>query len=703
MHDITRFAAALAFAMLSLSPQAGAAHSCDGVLPPPDHTVAIRPLVAEDLVKLRDVGVHDLAYPEANSIAVSPDETQLAFQIRQAIPQTNSYCTAIVVIGLRTRTSPIVIDKGGTLLRNSFEFRGKADFPTGTARAISPKWSGDGRWIAFLKRTELGTQVWRANVTGEHSEPLTHGPIDVDDFEFTQDKRSIIFSSRPALTAAKRALEKEALVGLHFDDRFSPMSRSLPFPAAPISSLVQTLDIETGAVRLARPEEKAVLERTAGAPEGAQRYARSSSGQRAWTTTDNRPGPYGRVQLSADDASGKTHVCARCGSQIIRIWWRDDNKAVQFLQREGWGLQATGLYEWRPESAGPTRLLVTNDILADCTSADRSIICLREGSSQPRKIEMLSVGSAAFKTIFDPNPEFRQLRVGAVERLLWKNAEGIETFGDLVLPVGYKKGTRYPLIVVQYESRGFLRGGTGDEYPIQAFANRGYAVLSINRPRHIGVLRGQPDGLSIDRENLKDFADRRSVQSSIETGVKSLIDKGLIDPARIGITGLSDGASSVQFALIHSRLFSAAAMSSPTWDPAYYAAVGPAATEEFKATGYPGPLDYLAPFWDVVSIARNARAISVPILMQLPDDEYMAGLEGFSALKEAGTPVDLFVFSGEHHIKWQPAHRLAIYRRALDWFDFWLSGRTSTDPDRLPDIQRWSMLKHKPGDVSMKP
>ena len=46
------------------------------------------------------------------------------------------------------------------------------------------------------------------------------------------------------------------------------------------------------------------------------------------------------------------------------------------------------------------------------------------------------------------------------------------------------------MVVVQYDTRGFLRGGTGDEYPIQAFANRGYAVLSFRRPQAVGDRRG---------------------------------------------------------------------------------------------------------------------------------------------------------------------------------------------------------------------
>src|SRR3546814_3673442 len=76
--------------------------------------------------------------------------------------------------------------------------------------------------------------------------------------------------------------------------------------------------------------------------------------------------------------------------------------------------------------------------------------------------------------------------MGRAQRIMLKSSVGIQAFGDLVYPADYRAGQRYPLIVVQYESRGFLRGGTGDEFPIQAFASNGFSVLSIQRPAPVG-------------------------------------------------------------------------------------------------------------------------------------------------------------------------------------------------------------------------
>src|SRR3546814_1841537 len=70
-------------------------------------------------------------------------------------------------------------------------------------------------------------------------------------------------------------------------------------------------------------------------------------------------------------------------------------------------------------------------------------------------------------------PEFAGLTLGVVKRIKLKSSLGIPACADVVLPTDYQPGRHYPLIVVQYQSRGFLRGGTGDEFPVQLFANHG--------------------------------------------------------------------------------------------------------------------------------------------------------------------------------------------------------------------------------------
>ena len=56
------------------------------------------------------------------------------------------------------------------------------------------------------------------------------------------------------------------------------------------------------------------------------------------------------------------------------------------------------------------------------------------------------------------------------------------------------------------------------------------------------------------------------------------------------------------------------------------------------------------------------------MLIQIPDEEFASSLEAFTSLKEAGKDADMYVFPGEHHYIWQPAHRRMIYARNLQWF-----------------------------------
>src|SRR3546814_16407513 len=64
-----------------------------------------------------------------------------------------------------------------------------------------------------------------------------------------------------------------------------------------------------------------------------------------------------------------------------------------------------------------------------------------------------------------------------------------------------------------------------------------------------------------------------------------------------------------------------------------------------------------------------------------------------TALVQAGIPSDLYSFPDEDHIKWQPAHRLAVYERNLAWFNFWLKNEMPTDPAQLDEAGRWKAMK----------
>jgi dipeptidyl aminopeptidase/acylaminoacyl peptidase len=670
---------------------------CKGILPGAHMRNGKRPLTPEDLVRLRDIGPVEPQTFATPFFTISPDGRWAAFQLRQADPQRNAHCLAMVVVDLSRKVPPRLVDRGGDAILFTFDFRGMADFPSGLMKVITPRWSRDGRWIAFLKRAGGRTQAWRAFVDGSGSAPLTNSDEDVVDFRIGADGRSIVYATRPGLRQQQREYEKEGLNGWRYDDRFAPWISKRPMPRMPVERYAQMLDLASGKVRPATDGEAALvaLDREIIAVAGA---APAIEGKGLEITATGLSGGALPQALRAQLASGATAICAAPACEgAMSPWWLPGRDRVRFFRRDGWAKASTAIYEWDVSSGNVRRIYVTNDVLSSCAPAAKSLICLVDSSLQPRRLVRLDPATGKRELLFDPNPEISGLTLGKVERLHWRNAFGIETIADLVLPVGYRRGTKYPLVIVQYDTRGFLRGGTGDEYPIQAFANRGYAVLSFGRPRPPVDERGVKDFEEAGRLSLRKFSDRRSVHSSLEAGIRLVVDRGIADPKHIGITGLSDGSSTVEWALNHSKLFSAAAMSSCCWDPAFVSRVGPTAARHFLSEGYPGILGRNDPFWKDMALEANAHRISTPILVHASEQEFLGALETYTALREAGVPIDMFVYPDEYHSRWQPAHRLATYRRSLDWFDYWLRGIRSDAPDRQSELKAWDRLRSEAG------
>lgn len=682
----------------SLSWADPAAHpECNSILPPDRLNAGQKPLTPEDLVRLRDIGPPEPQYYFSPVFTVSPDGHSAAFQLRQADPKRNEYCLAMVIVDLTGRARPKIVDEGGELIQTTIDLRGIAAIPSGLPKIITPRWSGDGKWIAFLKRAGPTTQVWRAFADGSASAPLTHAAADVVDFRIGADGSAIIFATRPDIERQRREIDKDGLNGWHYDNRFSPLISRKPQPTTPADRHVEVLEVESGAVRAASPVEAVLvavgddLPAHSGAP-----LPTNVPGLEILATNLSAAALRGALKVHLPNGSTASCTAAPCEG-ARRPWWAGRaHRHVRFLRTEGWANASTAIYDWDVESGAVRRLYLTDDLLTSCAPSSAALICLMHSSLTAGQLIRLGPKSGTREVVFDLNPEISHRTLGHVERLHLRNAFGVESVADLVFPVGYRAGVRYPMVVVQYDTRGFLRGGTDDEYPIQAFANRGYAVLSFKRPQSASA-KNAKDFEQLGRLDLERFADRRNVQSSLEAAVKLAIDRGVADPARIGITGLSDGSTTVEWALIHSKLFAAAAMSSCCFDTTLVSDVGPSASRHFRNEGYPGVLGRNDPFWKDVALEVNARRISTPILMNSSEEEFSGALLTYNALREAGVAVDLFEYPGEYHARWQPAHRLATYRRSLDWFDFWLRGVRSADLDRQSELEEWDRLKREAG------
>ena len=627
----------------------------------------IRVVTKDDLLRLRDFGALGVGGGSA-PFSASAEGRVAALQLRQADVTHNRYCTAIVLIEMDKSHRPIVIDDAGEIVAASSTRYGITDLPLGIPKPALLRWSRDGNWLAYTKTFADHSEIWSYNRSSRRTRHVVSSPVDILDMAWSDDGQRLLFSSQPELIAARAAIDIESKQGYRYDERFWPLSSDRPMPPSNIPVVDRAVNADDGTeVPLSSQDEK-VLHPFRSRPAGAIAYASSPEGTRTAWTAPQTAAFDAVTEIRMRLARDRETVCpfSACRNAVA-LWWSSDGKRLMFQRRAGVAESRTEFYSWTLGSVPPRRLIDTADALFGCMLIGSDLLCAQEASVRPRTLVAVSTATGKRRELFDPNPTFQSLVLGDVRRLTWPNAFGLKTFGDLVLPPGYRSGKRLPLVIVQYESLGFLRGATGDEYPIQAMAAQGLAVLSFNRPPWYGLTRHPVTDEQFYAFNNENFADRRSNLSSLERIVHQLDREEVIDPDRVVITGQSDGAVTATFALANSSLFSGAILSTCCESEPAQEASGLALDQFYVSMGYPATRSSGKEFWGINSIVDAKDARKVPILIQSASTEFRMGLATYRDLHRKGWPIEMYVYPDEGHVKLQPAHRAAVYSRNLAW------------------------------------
>lgn len=682
---------------LALPEAAHCAPSCaDLIASAPSLPQPRRTIKPEDLVRLRQIGAVLPMANEASALALSPDGKRLAFVITRADPVSNTHCIGLAVLQIGSSGPPQLLDSGGQLILSQQEYRGQL-WTIGYPQVVTPRWSPDGRSIAWLRRDRNVTQIWLADAAQGKARQVTSSTTDVEEVAWTPDGRGLVYATRSGLAAERTALAGEARTGFHYDSRFTPIMSDRPMPSGSVPWSIFHVDLANSAVRKAELSETNLLPSDMLGKYPPPPKAISFDGKLA-ETKRSTANPFSPLVLSATMGAEGTITCkgTACDGDFDHLWWSSDGEELYYLRKEGWAQGDTAIYRWVP-GHDPVPLVRTGDLISNCVMTGPELLCLRESAAVPQRLVAIGLKTGKIRDRYDPNPEFRNIRFGKVQRLEWRNDQGNEVRGDLVLPPDYVPGKRLPLIVTTYLSDGFLRGAMGDEYPIHAFAAAGFAVLSYSQPRTGTNTNPNLDTIvKVQSDGTRSWARRRALQSAVMAGVDRAVSLGIADPERVGISGLSDGSTTVQFALINSKRFAAAAMSTCCLEPwAVNVGYGPAFAGLMQGQGWGSLTADDRAFWEPGSLIQNAAAINTPLLMQLADHEYLGGVDVYAALKEKGKPVDLYVFPDAFHWKYQPAQRLAVYQRNLDWFSFWLQDRVDPAPAKAAQYAHWRALAQR--------
>ncbi len=211
-----------------------------------------------------------------------------------------------------------------------------------------------------------------------------------------------------------------------------------------------------------------------------------ATGEFAWGTPANKSvdGPLAPLTLRwAMRAASEVSRCAEpaCTGNINDIWLASESHEVVFQKREERGFDVSGFYAWSPTS-GMTRLVAYSAGVKECGLVASQLLCIAQESTKPPFLRSIDLRTGEQNIAHDLNPEFTHLNLARAQALQRATDKGDELLGYFVLPQDYRQEQRYPLVVVQYSARGFLRGGTGEEVPVQTLASKGFVVLVFQQP-----------------------------------------------------------------------------------------------------------------------------------------------------------------------------------------------------------------------------
>ncbi len=277
----------------------------------------------------------------------------------------------------------------------------------------------------------------------------------------------------------------------------------------------------------------------------------------------------------------------------------------------------------------------------------------------------------AMRRLTTINPELDRYATGERRLIDWRTIDGDTVRGVLLLPAGYQAGTRYPLITKVYG------GSTPSEHEanrfgvqspavdnLQLLATRGYAVLLPDIPLK------RPGEVTVDLLKV------------VLPAVDKVVELGIADPARLGLTGHSFGGYNTIALLTETTRFRAAMMSAGQADPvAGYGEMAPDGTTygiaviehgQFLINGT--PWEQRARYLENAPIYHLDRVQTPLLIVHGGGDRAVAPWladEVFVGLRRLGKEVVYAKYAGEdhHQASWSYANQVDYWTRTIDWFD----------------------------------
>jgi dipeptidyl aminopeptidase/acylaminoacyl peptidase len=599
------------------------------------------------------------------------------------------------------------------------------------ASSSQPRWSPDGKQIAFISARDGAPQIWMMDTSGGNLKKVSNSALGADNPVWSPDGRLLAFTSEvypecsddacnkkrddEASASKVKAKIADRLLYRHWnawkegkrshlfivssaggaardmtpgdydappfslggptDYAFSPDSKEFVFArntdkdeAFSTNSDLFTVPVEGGEAKRLTGDNRGADLSPQYSPDG--RFIAYRSQAKATFEADRW-----RLMLYDRQTNQSRSISNQIDNNVEGFTFAPDGKKLYAMILER-GRQP--VYEISLTSVSIKKLISdgVNDDLKVSNNGS-TLIFTRNTASRPVEIYRANADGLGAKALTSTNDAvIDSFRLRTIEDVTWEGAGGAKIHGFVVKPATFDPAKKYPLVVLIH---GGPQGAWNDAWSYrwnpQVFAAAGYVVLMPNPRGSTGYGQLFTDEISGDWGG--------KVYTDILNGVVQAASAQYIDKERIGAAGGSYGGYMVNWILGHNddpRLkFKALVSHAGVYNlTSMYGATEELwfADWEFKGKPWTNPAMYDR--WSPHKFAANFKT---PTLVVHGELDYRVpvteGLQLFTALQSQNVPSRLLYYPDEGHWILKPQNSELWYNTVLGWFDTYLKAKTS--------------------------
>ena len=581
------------------------------------------------------------------------------------------------------------------------------EYVGGDLRVSSPAWTPDGASVTYLARREgdNATSLYSISVLGGESTKIFEHETGISSYVLGQDGQTLAFLSRdeePEYVAdmRKKGFRQEVY---EEDDPFtavwvaelggegsarrlsldgdastidwSPGGDRLVVALAPtplvddryMKRRLHIVDVASGTV-VTRIENPGKLGQVGFSPDGEHV---------AFVSAESINDPKeGRLMVARASDGNFRDLLPGLEGHISSFQWRDQ-QTLAYVADEG---VETRIGEVRVDGSKDRTLIDGGDLVFTSMSAPVGVETTAFIGHTPTHPTELFVGSGSTvpRRMTDSNPWLASRKLAPQEVVEWTAADGLRLEGLLIKPLDGRRAAA-TIVVVHGGPEAHQRNGwlTGYSSPGQVAAADGFAVFYPNYRASTGR------GVEFSMLDHGDFAGKEF--DDIVDGVDYLIETGVADSARVGVTGGSYGGYATGWLTTrYSDRFAAGVMFVGISNTISKDGVSDIPEEMFLVHQRMHPWDDWQFFLERSPIFW-ADSSNTPLLIlhgkedpRVPTDQ---SIEMYRNLKLRGSaPVRLILYPGEGHGNARAAARLDYNLRSLRWLEHYLMGPGGEPP-----------------------